>query len=74
MIFEKFSILIKQIEACLNSLPLIFLSSNPNPPTYLSSGHFLIGGPLNSLPEPDFTNTTIKSLSIWQRVQRFNQQ
>jgi len=40
----------------------------------LSPGHFLIGAPLTSLPEPDFTNTTMNSLSRWQRVQRFNQQ
>jgi hypothetical protein len=40
----------------------------------LSQGHFLIGAPLTSLPEADFTNTTMNSLSRWQRVQRFNQQ
>ena len=42
--------------------------------SYLSPGHFVIGTPLTSLPEPDFTNTTLNSLSIWQRVQCFNQQ
>ena len=49
------------------------LSSEPNDPSYLSTGHFLIGAPLTSLPEPDFTNTTMNSLSRWQRVQRLNQ-
>jgi hypothetical protein len=29
---------------------------------------------LTSIPEPDFTNTLMNSLSRWQRVQRFNQQ
>jgi len=72
--FEEFSTLLTQVEACLNSRPLIALSNEPNDPGYLSPGHFLIGAPLTSLPEPDFTNTTMNSLSRWQRVQRFNQQ
>ena len=72
--FEEFSTLLTQIEACLNSRPLIALSNEPNDFSYLSPGHFLIGTPLTSLPEPDFTNTTPNSLSRWQRVQRFNQQ
>jgi hypothetical protein len=40
----------------------------------LSPGHFLIGAVLTSLPEPDFTNTTMNSLPRWQLVQRFSQQ
>jgi hypothetical protein len=72
--FEEFNTLITQVEACLNSRPLIALSNEPNDPSYLSPGHFLIGAPLISLPEPDFTNSTMNSLSRWQRVQRFNQQ
>jgi len=71
--FEEFITLITQIEACLNSRALIALSNEPDDPSYLSTGNFLIGVPLTSLPEPDFTNTTMNSLSRWQRVQRFNQ-
>jgi hypothetical protein len=65
---EEFSTLITQVEACLNSRPLTALSNEPNDPSYLSPGHFLIGAPQNSPPEPDFTNTTMNSLSRWQRV------
>ena len=72
--FEEFSTLITQIEACLNSRPLIALSSDLNDPSYLSPDHFLIGAPLTTSPEPDVTNTTRNSISRWQRVQRFNQQ
>jgi hypothetical protein len=72
--FEEFSTLITQIEACLNSRPHAALSNDPNEPSYLSPGHFLIGAPLTFLPEPDFTNVTMNSLSRRQRVQRFNQQ
>jgi len=66
--------LLTQVEACLNSRPLITLSNEPNDPSYLSPGHFLIGAPLTSLPEPDFSNTTMNSLSRWQWVQCFSQQ
>ena len=72
--FEEFSTLLTQVEACLNSRPLTALSNEPNDPSYLSPGHFLIGAPLTSLPEPDFTSTTMNSLSRWQQVQRFKQQ
>jgi len=59
--FEEFSTLLTQTEVCLNSRPLIALSSEPNDPCYLSPGHFL-----TSLPEPDFTSTAMNSLSRWQ--------
>jgi len=41
--FEEFSTLIIQVEACLNSL-----SSEPNDPSYLSPGPFLIAASLTS--------------------------
>jgi hypothetical protein len=72
LIFEEFSTLITQVEACLNSRPLVAPSNEPNDPSYLRPGHFLFGDLLTSLPEPDFTNTTMNSLSRWQQVQRFN--
>ena len=66
--------MITQVDACLNSRTLIALSNEPDDPSYLSPGPFLIGAPLTSLPEPDFTNTATNSLSRWQQVQRSNQQ
>jgi len=61
------SYLITQIEACLNSRPLIPLSSDPNDSNYLSLDYFLIGSPLTYIPEPDFTSTPTNSLSSWQQ-------
>ena len=39
--FEEFSTLLAQVEACLNSRPLIATANEPNDPSYLSPGHFL---------------------------------
>jgi hypothetical protein len=72
--FEEFSTLITQVEACLNSRPLVPLSDEPNDPSYLTPGHFLIGAPLTSFPEPDFITTKMNCLSRWQLIQRFKQQ
>jgi hypothetical protein len=64
--FEEFSTSFTQIAACLNSQPLIALSSDPNDPRHLIPAHFLIGAPLTTLPEPAFINTTMNSLSRLQ--------
>jgi hypothetical protein len=55
------SILVTQIEACLNYQPLTALS---NDPSYLSPGNFLTGIPLMSLPEPDFTKAAMKFVQM----------
>lgn len=51
--YEELSTLICQIEACLNSRPLYPLTDNSDELVPLTPGHFLIGGPLNTVPEPN---------------------
>nr|XP_012145356.1 PREDICTED: uncharacterized protein LOC105663061 [Megachile rotundata] len=71
--FEQFNTLVIEIEAILNSRPLVPLSSDPNDPSALTPAHFLIGNSLTSLPEVDFSETPSNRLSKWQHIQKVKQ-
>lgn len=62
------SSLLNQIEACLNSRPLIAESSDLNDLNVLTPGHFLIVSPISATPTIDFTNIAINRLKHWQQV------
>lgn len=70
---EEFSTLTTRIEAMLNSRPLTPLTSDPNDLTPLTPGHFLTGGPLTALIEPDYLQIATNKLKRWQLVQSFTQ-
>jgi len=67
--FEELQTIFCDIEAILNSRPLIPLSNDPNDLTYLSPGHFLIGIALNGLPYHDLTDVNENRLLRWQRIE-----
>ena len=71
--FEQWTTLLTQIEACLNSRPLIPDSNDPNEFSALTPGHFLIGGPIVSLPQPDLTNIPRNRLKYWNSVKSLSQ-
>ncbi|XP_075162915.1 uncharacterized protein LOC142235550 [Haematobia irritans] len=66
--FDELRTLICQISAILNSRPLIPLTDDPNDLEVLTPGHFLVGAPLTSFPEPDIGSLNINTLSTWQKV------
>ncbi|CAG7820182.1 unnamed protein product [Allacma fusca] len=72
--FEELATVLAQVEACVNSRPLTPLSSDPEELSALTPGHFLIGGPLNAIPEPDLSEINISRLSRWQRCQQLAQE
>ena len=67
--FEVLTIL-TQIEASLNSRLLIKMNDDPFDNSYLTVSHFLIGKPLTTLPDHNFTTSPIKILSRWQHLQQ----
>lgn len=66
---EELTTLLCQIEACVNSRPITPLNSDPSEPQALTPGHFLIGGPLLLLPEPNTEYRAIEYLKRWKYVQ-----
>ena len=53
--FEELTTVVAQIEACLNSRPLVPLTSDEEGLEALTPGHFLIGRALEALPESNFS-------------------
>ncbi|XP_049308638.1 uncharacterized protein LOC125777590 [Bactrocera dorsalis] len=66
--FEELRTLVCQISAVINSRPLVPLSENPEDLDVLTPGHFLIGGPLIAIPEPNLTHLNCNRLDRWQQV------
>ncbi|XP_043277806.1 uncharacterized protein [Venturia canescens] len=64
--YEEMTTVLNQIEAILNSRPLCPLSDDPDDLTALTPGHFLIGEPLITIPEPSLALIKISRMSIWQ--------
>ncbi|XP_024883190.1 uncharacterized protein LOC112461950 [Temnothorax curvispinosus] len=57
--YEKFTTLLVQIEAVLNSKPLCSLSDDPEDLSVLTPGHFLIGEASTTIPEPSLSAVPI---------------
>lgn len=72
--FEEFNTLVIQVEGILNSRPLFSMSNDPNDLSPITPSHFLIGRPLNSVPEVDLTQSKFNRLSRIQHVQKLCQQ
>ncbi|XP_064406043.1 uncharacterized protein LOC135351065 [Halichondria panicea] len=60
--YEKMSTVLSQIEACLNSRPLVPLNNEDDGIEALTPGHFLIGQPLKALPDTSLIMTQKMSL------------
>lgn len=71
--YEQLNTVLIQIEAILNSRPLIALSCDISDFTYLTPGHFLVGVPLVSYPEPDISEIPTNRLKFWQLVESIKQ-
>lgn len=61
---------VTQIESILNSRPLSPITTSPEDFSALTPGHFLIGEPLFSIPEPDLSETKTNNLTRLQEMKR----
>ncbi|XP_049300540.1 uncharacterized protein LOC125774304, partial [Anopheles funestus] len=73
--YEGYCTILQQIEAAMNSRPLLPLTDDPNDLAALTPAHFLIGTSMHAVPVPDYTRLkayTLDELQSWQLlVQRF---
>jgi hypothetical protein len=69
---KELTTLLAQIEAFMNSRPLLALSNDSHVPLLLSPAHFLIGEALTSLPDNDLSDMTNR-LRKWQLMKQFLQ-
>ena len=68
--FEELSTVLAQVEACLNSRPLVSVNvPDEDGIQVLTPGHFLIGRPLCALPDPSFSYRPVSLLKRWDLCQ-----
>ena len=67
--FEEFTTILTQIESCLNSRPLVPLQCDEDGIEALTPGHFLIGKPPESIPDPAFFYRALSLLRHWHLCQ-----
>ena len=69
--YEEMTTFLTQIEACLNSRPLVRVNSPDDDSTeILTPGYFLVGQPLTTLPDPAFSYRSVSLLRRWHLCQR----
>ena len=67
--FKEMATVLTQVEACLNSRPLVSLPSEEDGIDVLTPGHFLIERPLETLPDSPLSLQPVTALRRWNLYQ-----
>ena len=68
--FEEFTTILTQIDSCLNSRPPVPLQCDEDGIEALTPGHFLIGKPPESIPDPFFSYCALWRWHLYQALVR----
>lgn len=68
--FEELYTLLTQVEACLNSRPLIALGDDVSDIQPLTPAHFLINSPSYIVPDTDYSDIKISPSERWRLMQQ----
>ncbi|XP_044755073.1 uncharacterized protein LOC123314027 [Coccinella septempunctata] len=71
--FEEFYTLLTQLEACLNSRPLLPLYEDLSDIQSLTPAHFLIQSASYIVPEPSLSDERIPPMQRWKQIQQMLQ-
>ena len=71
--FEEYYTLLKQIEGCLNSRPLVPLTDDPSDNAFLSPSLLLTQSESCILPEPNYENIKIPPVERYKLIQQMMQ-
>ena len=69
MSFEELTIILTQVEACLNSRPLTPIPSEDDGIEVLTPGHFLIGQSLEAIQDSIESYRPVSTIRQWQLCQ-----
>ncbi|RYE22780.1 MAG: hypothetical protein EOP45_07755 [Sphingobacteriaceae bacterium] len=72
--YEELATLLTQVEACLNSRPILALTEDANDSLALTPGHFLIGEPLVGPIMKDYSCTKSNSLTRFKLMNKMAQE
>ncbi|XP_055622077.1 uncharacterized protein LOC129765689 [Toxorhynchites rutilus septentrionalis] len=67
--FEDMCTILTQVEASMNTRPLLPMTDDPNDLAALTPAHFLIGTTITALPDPDLRHLPANRLDHFQELQ-----
>ena len=71
--YENMYTILCQVEAALNSRPLVPMTQDPEDLTYLTPAHFLVGDSLLAVPQRSYLDLPVQRLKLYESLQHMFQ-